>query len=144
MIQISEMQLSDMAQVTELAIQLGYPNSHKDLETRFARIRGHRDYALFVARLQAGIVGWVQVHIEPLSLLADGKAEVGALVVDEKHRGQKIGRALLQQAEIWARENGASLMRLRSNLKRTDAHRFYQREGYEISKSSHIFTKKLE
>jgi GNAT superfamily N-acetyltransferase len=71
-------------------------------------------------------------------------ADIGALVVDTKVRNQGIGASLMTTAEKWATDRNLKLMRVRSNMKRTDAHRFYQRQGYEIVKSWHLFTKALK
>lgn len=55
--------------------------------------------------------------------------------------GTKIGSQLLAWAEEEARQAGAELTELSTNIKRRDAHRFYLREGY---KQSHFrFTKAL-
>ena len=71
----------------------------------------------------------------------DARAEVWGLVVDEQRRRQRIGEALMQAAEQWARAAGFREVRLRSNVTRTRAHAFYQRIGYSTTKTSHIFCK---
>ncbi len=68
-------------------------------------------------------------------------AEIGGLVVDTQARRQGIGRALMAQAEVWAKEHGFAEVRLRSGLHRADAHEFYQSVGYELAKTSHMFRK---
>lgn len=140
-IQISRMTTADLPRVTELAAQLGYPQDGEGLGRRFQAIVNHSDYALFVAKVSNIVVGWAQINIEPLTLLVEPRAEIAALIVDEKYRGQNIGQALLAEAESWAFEQGIQLLRLRSAVTRTDAHRFYQREGYTLAKTSCVFTK---
>ena len=44
-------------------------------------------------------------------------------------RSQGIGKRLSTAAKDWARERGATHLELDSALTRTDAHRFYEREG---------------
>ncbi len=63
--------------------------------------------------------------------------------VDESSRGHGIGKALLVAAESWALGNQLLLVRIRSNLIRSDAHQFYQKQGYSVKKSWHLFTKSL-
>jgi GNAT superfamily N-acetyltransferase len=152
---IDVMSPKDLAGVCALAGQLGYPNSIKDIESRFAELhseftsesreaRGAR-HALFVARDRDGrVVGWIHIGAEPVSLLVGPRCEIAALVVEEGSRSLGIGKALVARAEKWARENHFPLIRVRSNLRRTDAHRFYQREGYALAKTSNVFTKPLE
>lgn len=139
------MEEADLAEVVSLAKQLGYPVSIEDIRSRFGGISTNPDYSLFVAKTETNkVVGWIQINKEPKSLLVSDYADVAALVVDDKHRGHGIGRLLLQEAEKWAKRNGVKLIRIRSNAKRTEAHRFYNREGYEVAKLSNIFTKSCE
>jgi GNAT superfamily N-acetyltransferase len=71
------------------------------------------------------------------------QAEIGGLVVGESHRGQGVGQLLMQQAEEWARARGCRAVYLRTNVIRTDAHRFYERLGYTRIKTQHAFRKNL-
>lgn len=139
---IETMKLKDLPEVLSLSEQLGYPNNHADLKIRFEAMQDNLDYALFVARSEAGnVIGYIQINREPLTLLVGPRADIAALVVDQSQRGKGVGAELLKHAEKWARDNRVPLIRVRSNLKRTEAHRFYLREGYQLSKASNIFTK---
>ncbi|MBK9322334.1 MAG: GNAT family N-acetyltransferase [Bdellovibrionaceae bacterium] len=142
-ITIREMREDDLSAVRGLAEQLGYPISLADLSQRFAWLNKSSDHKLFVACTDAAVIGWVHVGKEMSSLLAADRADIGALVVDTQVRSQGIGANLMMAAEKWATDKNLKLMRVRSNMKRTDAHRFYQRQGYEIVKSWHLFTKAL-
>jgi GNAT superfamily N-acetyltransferase len=57
-------------------------------------------------------------------------AELESLHVAERFRGQGIGTQLLARASEIASERGAYRLQLTSNLERTQAHRFYLREGF--------------
>ena len=57
---------------------------------------------------------------------------VDDLVTDEAHRSRGIGRILLQQLERLARNLQCDVLALDSGTQRTDAHRFYFREGLVI------------
>lgn len=143
--QIRPMRETDLAEVEFLAAQLGYPTSGKDLRRRFREIDGYEDYALLVALLDDGTVaGYIQVNFEPKTLLSEARADIAALIVRESHRSRGIGAELVAAAEVWARSKGISLMRVRSNAVRLDAHRFYVRQGYTVSKTSSIFVKSLD
>lgn len=83
-------------------------------------------------------------HVEPRRLLiAEPFAELAALVISEKVRGQRVGSVLLAAAEAWAREQGFASMRVRSNVLRERAHRFYLREGYAEKKRQAVFLKRF-
>jgi GNAT superfamily N-acetyltransferase len=84
------------------------------------------------------------VNAEPLTLLKGPSAEVAALVVDENHRGKKVGQMLLTHAEKWAKKNSFEQIRIRTNVNRAQAHGFYSHCGYTLSKSWHLFVKPIE
>lgn len=67
--------------------------------------------------------------------------EILELCVDPRLRGQKIGAQLLNYVENIAFENHFQELELSSNIKRKDAHRFYERHQYQ--KDHFNFTKKL-
>ncbi len=61
------------------------------------------------------------------------------LAVSPEHRSQGVGKALLDAAKDWAREQGATHLELDSGEARPDAHRFYEREeptwrGYQYTR----------
>jgi len=57
------------------------------------------------------------------------------------HRSRGIGAAMMAYVEEESRQGGAVVAELTSNIKRKDAHRFYDRLGYA---QSHLgFKKKL-
>ena len=142
---IREMVLEDLGEVGNLAEQLGYPCTSHELAERFQGIQGDSNVALFVATDEsAKVVAYMQINRECQSLLAAPRAEVAALVVDQNERGRGIGAQLLQHAELWAKKNSLSLIRVRSNIKRTDAHRFYRKCVYENPKSWHLCTKNIK
>ena len=57
---------------------------------------------------------------------------VDDLVSDEAHRSRGIGRSLLQHLERHALDLQCDVLALDSGTQRTDAHRFYFREGLVI------------
>ncbi|CAM3826208.1 GNAT family N-acetyltransferase [Bacillus paramycoides] len=63
------------------------------------------------------------------------------LVTAKAHRSKGYGNVLLSYIEDWGMENGCESIALTSAFPRLDAHRFYEREGYD--KVSFSFHKKL-
>jgi GNAT superfamily N-acetyltransferase len=125
-----------------LFAQLGYPNDAATIERRLHSWTG--DSSVLLAWIDERIVGLIAVHIS--EHLLDGQmAEIAALVVEQETRGRRIGARLLRAAETWAIERGARRIRVRSNVIRADAHRFYERERYAPVKDQRVFEKrKLE
>jgi PhnO protein len=68
-------------------------------------------------------------------------ALIDELVVDENSRGNGIGTKLLEKATEIARSSNCYRLELHSNIKRIEAHKFYEANGFE--KSSYYFKKKL-
>jgi GNAT superfamily N-acetyltransferase len=122
-----------------LFAQLGYPNDAITIERILSHVSERR--RILVGVLGVNVVGFIAIEIRDELADCEG-AEVLALVVDERERGSGIGSDLLKAAEAWANERGARRIRVRSNVIRTDAHRFYEREGYAPVKSQRVFEKR--
>ena len=85
--------------------------------------------AVFVAEDGDALVGWCTAYLELNSVRFGRRCWVEDLAVHPSHRSAGMGAALLDAAKEWAREAGATHLELDSGLDRTDAHRFYDREG---------------
>lgn len=137
------MTATDLPAVVELCEQLGYPCTLAEAAKRFDRIRSEADHAMLVAELVGGrVAGWIHVH--PVHTIeSDSYAEIGGLVVDQNCRRQGAGRALVAEAERWAREQGFARIRVRSNIVRPEAHEFYPGIGFERLKTQHTYGRAL-
>lgn len=95
---------------------------------------------LAVARRNGRVVGTLQLTVLPgLSRQGATRAQIEAVRVHTDERGSGLGSDLLEWAEREARGRGCVMLQLTSDVKRQDAHRFYERLGYE---PSHIGFKK--
>jgi len=56
---------------------------------------------------------------------------VDDLVTDERQRSKGAGNAMINWLKNFARENGCRELHLDSGNQRKDAHRFYDREGFD-------------
>ncbi len=131
----------DVARICALAHQLGYdvPEAYA---ARMLAARGG-EHEIFVAVVpRVGVVGWIEARIEA-HLLQSHCVLVDGLVVEDEYRSTGIGLALLQSVERWAGAAGARVVRVRSNVLRERAHRFYERNGYARMKSQNLFEKRL-
>jgi GNAT superfamily N-acetyltransferase len=124
--------------ITELVRQLGYAEGGRSL----AAIVGRDDHAVFVWIDGERIVGFIHVCVM-LSLESDSYAEIRALIVDEGKRGGGIGAKLVTAAEEWSRAQKLGRVRVRSNIIREGARRFYERLGYAVTKTQNVFDKGL-
>ena len=134
---------SDAAEIAQLTTQLGYDLTHADAADRLSRILLRDDQQFFIADVSGRAVGWVHVVFTEY-VEAEAFAAIAGLVVDRDHRRVGIGRALVDRAEIWARDRGCSIVRLTSSATRIAAHRFYENLGYANIKTQYSFIKPLD
>lgn len=135
--------IEDVERINSLCHQLGYPISQEYVHRFLEKVPHQEDHAFFVAELRDGeVIGWVHMYILPL-VIVERCAEIGGIIVDDRYRQRGIGRLLISQAEIWARERDCRLMRIRSRIEREYAHAIYKEIGFKILKTSLTFTKDL-
>ena len=98
----------------------------------FEAIDADPNNELIVAHANGEIVGTLQLMFLPhLSHQGGMRAQISSVRVAEKYRGQGIGTDMMKWTLERARERGCHLMQLTSNRSRTDAHRFYEKLGFE-------------
>jgi GNAT superfamily N-acetyltransferase len=138
---IRNAQAADAEAIASLLGQLGYPAGPGSVGSRLERlvIVGDR---VVVAELDGRVVGFAQLHVSPTIEHEQPAAKLSALVVDETHRGEGIGRALVEAMETEARARRCTLLFLTTAARREDAHEFYRRVGLE--ETGKRFTKLLD
>jgi GNAT superfamily N-acetyltransferase len=131
-ITIRRAEITDAAEVSALLVELGYPeNDPETVRRRLAAWSAERHCEALVADVDGHVAGVVAVAAIPY-LEREGRwGRIVALVVAEAHRGNGIGRRLMEAAEAVAREHGCVTVELSSAVRRADAHAFYERLGYE-------------
>ena len=133
--------ISLASSLASLSGQLGYP---ADVPTILRRLAGvERGVVLVVLGAEGAVCGMAQAEPRRL-LIAEPYVELAALVVGEAAQGSGAGAVLLAAVEAWTRAQGFSIVRVRSNVLRGRAHRFYLREGYIEKKRQAVFLKRLQ
>lgn len=132
----------DVPSLAILSAQLGYPCTEQEMAQRLRAISLLQDHAVFVAQADDAPIAWMHLHISH-SLASGTAVEIAGLVVHQSQRGRGIGKALMQTAEHWARSKDASSVRLRSNIVRVEAHDFYAKLGYRVTKTQKAFAKDI-
>jgi GNAT superfamily N-acetyltransferase len=132
---------ADLPRLVELSEVLGYPLEAEELFERVGLLDD--DDLLVVGEVDAVVVGFASARLD--DHVAEGPAvEVVALVVDPAAQRRGVAAALMGAVEAWARDCGRGVLRLRSNVVREAAHRFYTGEGFEVVKRSTVFEKRLD
>ncbi|GAB3661354.1 GNAT family N-acetyltransferase [Streptomyces sparsus] len=100
----------------------------------FARITADPNQHLVIAERDGRPAGTLQLTVVPgLSRQGADRALVEAVRVHTDERGTGLGTELLNWAVAEARRQGCALVQLTSDATRVDAHRFYERLGFEAS-----------
>lgn len=141
-IQIRPLTPDDAPAAAELSSQLGYPVAAADLRGRIETLAATPGHIVVAAVLNGRLVGWIDASIER-HLPEPAAVLIGGLIIDDSARGSGIGKRLCEAVEQWAREQSIATVRVRSQVKRADAHRFYLRDGYRHVKTSHVFEKSV-
>ncbi len=135
--------IQDAPQITALLNQLGYRDGQETVARRLGVLGQCHDSIVLVAEDESQrLLGCIHVMVS--NRLAEGTyGEIASLVIGEGHRQEGIGRQLIEKAACWLRERGMSRMRVRCNVIREGAHQFYERLGFEITKSHKVYDKDL-
>lgn len=113
------------------------------MRNRIRAILASSTDALFVATNASGhAAGWLQAH-SALVIESGFRLEIVGLVVSPTARRAGVGRALVAAAERWARNIGADIVVVRSNITRTESHAFYPALGYATTKTQRVCKKSL-
>lgn len=141
-IRLRRMALQDAAAVAALADELGYPTETARIIPRLTAILDRDDHAAFVATRGETILGWGHAFVCHC-VESDAFVEIGGLVVGESARGQGVGGKLVEAIAGWARTQGVAEVRVRSNIKREQAHAFYTSRGFVATKTQRVFARPL-
>lgn len=102
--------------------------------TAFQRIETDPANELLVAELDGRIVGTLHLTFLPsLTHLGGTRAHVEGVRVAAELRGSGLGAALFDWVVARAREEGARMVQLMTDVRRDDARRFYERQGLEAT-----------
>lgn len=78
------------------------------------------------------VVGTLQLSFIPgLSRRGARRAQIEAVRIASKRRGERLGEQLFEWAIAECERRGCALVQLSSDRERPEAHRFYERLGFE-------------
>ncbi|WP_037856261.1 GNAT family N-acetyltransferase [Streptomyces sp. NRRL S-340] len=98
------------------------------------RLRADPNQHLVVALRDGRVVGTLQLSVVPgLSRRGATRSIIEGVRVHADERSNGLGTRLIQWAIDTSRREGCRLVQLTSDRTRTDAHRFYERLGFEAS-----------
>ena len=141
---IRRVMISDADPIYELCrSELGYDFTREQVESNIRRLLGDPTTLLLVAEQRGEVMGFVHAHNHN-PVYAPPMKSVVALAVRPEARKQGLGNQLILAVEDWARETGASGVRVNSGEAMTGALYFYKSMGYEYIKTQYNFRKMLK
>ena len=142
-VQIREARKDDYYEICSLINnELGYPDVKiDDLSFRMEEMNRDSNYRTFVALLDDKIVGFIGTVQGIAFEVNSGFMRITALAVSREYQHRGIGSSLLKHIEDFAISIGITSFALNSGFKRTEAHAFYEHNGYY--KKSYGFSKDI-
>lgn len=133
MIQIRQCQKEDFEHVVQLLRQL-WPDSRLDiasLQTVFSRALTSESQVYLCAYDECRVIGFGSLTLKNNLWQQGYLGHVDELVVDGEHRGQGVGKQLLEHLILVARQRGCRRIELDSAFHRKRTHEFYEKQGFE-------------
>jgi GNAT superfamily N-acetyltransferase len=123
-----------------LGAQRESPDDLTPYRMAYDRLAGDPNQHLVVADRGGEVVGTLQLTVIPgLSRRGSTRSIIEGVRVHSAERGSGLGTRLIEWAVDESARQGCQLVQLTSDVTRTDAHRFYERLGFE---ASHVGFKK--
>ena len=128
----------DAAAITALSHQPGYPLSAEQMLQNIDAVMKNKDHNAFVAVNNNNVIGWIGVA-QSIQIEMPSYCEINGLVVDHQYRKNGVGKMLIEKAKQWGKEKGNDQLGVHCNVKRTEAHLFYQHLGFKEIKQQKVF-----
>ncbi|WP_137791875.1 GNAT family N-acetyltransferase [Bacillus sp. E(2018)] len=121
----------DFAELATLMGELGYPTTDEQMKQRFKEIHNDINYHTLVVEEDGILLGMIGMF-KGLAYEKDERyVRIISLVVRKEFRNQKIGKLLVEHAELWAKEQGVLKLAVNTGKRRVDSHHFYKARGFD-------------
>ncbi|MEZ5082290.1 MAG: GNAT family N-acetyltransferase [Bacteroidales bacterium] len=138
-IQIREIKETDANSIVELSEQLGYTIETSIVSDQISNILSNKNHFCFVATNNKKVIGFIHGFLA-IRLTSPPFMEIAGLIVSEDFRNIGIGSKLVRHIESLYTECAST--RVRCNVKRSEAHKFYLNLGYSDKKVQNVFEKR--
>src|SRR5215470_2824418 len=125
--------------LADSGIDGGHSFSTDEARAHLAKIRACPNFRLLAVLSGGEVVGtYSLVIMDKLGKRGTPAGVVEDVAVSPAHQGQGIGRAMMAHALEQCRKAGCYKLALSSNVKRADAHKFYESLGFERHGYSYV------
>lgn len=122
--------LNDADALLSLVHQLEHFITKETLLNNLKNNLADKKYRIFVAKENDIVIAFAELHFTHFIHEEKPRVRLTSFCVDEKFRNKNIGAKFLDFIEEFCRDNNYFKMELTSNVRRIDAHRFYESNGY--------------
>lgn len=128
---IRTMEEKDAAVVADLLTQLGYPDALDFLPAKIVNMRQDSRERLLIVEEQDQVIGFISLSLIPQLAVRGDFMRISYFAVDAETRSKGIGKQVEDYVAALARQMGCDRIELHCHSRRTQAHEFYLRQGYE-------------
>ena len=127
---IRRAEISDARAIRDLLRQLDYLDTGDFFLNKMERMLSDSDEAMLVYELNDQVVAFISVHFIPQIALPGDFARISYFAVLDGTRGKGIGGEMMDYITALAKERNCDRIEVHCHSRRTDAHRFYFRQGF--------------
>lgn len=129
--EIRRITLNDLSRVFELLNELYENKLEYDKFSQIYQLKlSDINSYYIVAILDNKIVGILTSEIQVKLHRAKKQSFIEDLIVDKEYRNRGIGKALIQNAVDYAKNNDCEVIELTSHINNENAHRFYENNNF--------------
>ncbi|UED82401.1 GNAT family N-acetyltransferase [Lysinibacillus sp. CD3-6] len=122
--------VEDYKQISLLLTQLDYPDTEHFLKEKIEILLTEPNEELLVFEEDKNIIAFISVHFMPQLAVKGDFARISYFAVDKNIRSRGIGRKLEEYCNDLALKRNCDRVEVHCHSRRTDAHRFYIRQGF--------------
>ncbi|WP_428327681.1 GNAT family N-acetyltransferase [Mucilaginibacter sp.] len=134
--------ITDAAAIRLLLDQLDYPTEDGFVAGKLPEMMAHPDQELLVYQQGEDVAGFVSLHFVPQIGLQGAFAIICYFAIDKAYRSKGIGAKLEAHCIQLAKQRKCDRIQVHCHIRREDAHRFYERQGFKETRK--YFTKDLK
>lgn len=141
---IREVKIEDAQDIALLnKEEMGYDYPYETTKQQIMRLLDSDKDKIFVAEEDEHIIGYIHALDYDMTY-NDHMKNIVNIAIKDNQRKWIVGKSLVDAVEKWAKDTGASAVRLVSGEHRIATHEFYKLCGYERVKTQVNLMKKLK
>ncbi|MBT2647382.1 GNAT family N-acetyltransferase [Bacillus sp. ISL-34] len=122
--------IEDWKAIANLLSQLDYSDTETFIREKMEKIIIHPDEDLLVYEDNGEVIAFISLHYIPQIALKGDFARISYFAVDKTIRSKGIGREIEAFCTELAKNRNCDRLEVHCHSRRTDAHRFYARQGF--------------